>query len=459
MNIDKLETLIKAFILYEIAEHGVDPRMTLEGTDLRLEASEGYKYTISNECLVLLNTNGNYIDKVYRLLGRNQNLVDHHQITKFKNMAMSDKREYMEMSLAELYEDNNDEVSFEVLYDAIGCGFDLLGFLMFAKDSRKYLPIRSKNFDERFALLDIDSKLAGNVSWEKYCEFIALVQAVQSYLKKHLNDGVTLLDAHSFIWLLPYIMEYASDERQLIEHKKFGRGVITKVENDYVYIKFGKVIKKFIYETSLNEGIIKLIPIKVNIYGKDTENLKEDSLLEIDLDTVLDKKVEIINSEHLLEREPYHIDESKNVNKSYPSKVDYIKQQIWNKKIGDFGENKVVYDEKEFLITKGRKDLGEKVHIVESDSYGYDVLSFKEDGSEKHIEVKTSTSSSDEIVFHISENEVRTAATDSHYELHYLYNIYGKDIKKVIFTHKDLNDTIFDYYMKPTQYIVKIPSK
>lgn len=43
IDYDKLHELEDAFIMYEISEHMVNPKETLEGTELRINKSEGYK--------------------------------------------------------------------------------------------------------------------------------------------------------------------------------------------------------------------------------------------------------------------------------------------------------------------------------------------------------------------------------------------------------------------------------
>ena len=40
LDLKTLKTYIDAFILYEIATHGVDPRDTLEGTTFRIKPEE-----------------------------------------------------------------------------------------------------------------------------------------------------------------------------------------------------------------------------------------------------------------------------------------------------------------------------------------------------------------------------------------------------------------------------------
>lgn len=81
---------------------------------------------------------------------------------------------------------------------------------------------------------------------------------------------------------------------------------------------------------------------------------------------------------------------------------------------------------------------------------------FGENETPKHNEVKTSTSSSDDVSFHITAHEVQTFLKDDAYELHYLYCVNGQEVKKVIFSNEQLSTQIVQQYMQPTQFVVNI---
>tara|TARA_B000000460_G_C21170215_1_gene245084 strand:- start:204 stop:422 length:219 start_codon:yes stop_codon:yes gene_type:complete len=64
-------------------------------------------------------------------------------------------------------------------------------------------------------------------------------------------------------------------------------------------------------------------------------------------------------------------------------KSGYALKESENRKLGILGEELVVKYEKEYLKSKGREDLAERiVHIsrVEGDGAGYDIKSFNENG-------------------------------------------------------------------------------
>lgn len=187
--------------------------------------------------------------------------------------------------------------------------------------------------------------------------------------------------------------------------------------------------------------------VKVKDYTdvkKCDESILNKRVAHIDMDVFFETAKKVVNKTEGLAVE------------RYPEKINYIEKQIRNKVIGDTGEYKVVQVEKERLQEANRNDLAKCVHVVESDAYGYDVVSFEEDGTERHIEVKTSTSSADVVSFRITAHEIDTLMKDDKYQLYYLYNINGVVIKMMKFTNEQLRNEIVNKYLKATQYEVNI---
>jgi len=104
-----------------------------------------------------------------------------------------------------------------------------------------------------------------------------------------------------------------------------------------------------------------------------------------------------------------------------------------NKMLGNAGELAVPQYEKNRLMKAGRKDLADMIVLVantEGDSAGYDIRSYEEDGTEIHIEVKT-TNGGINTPFFISRNELEYAkANSSRYRL---YRVYGYSKAKKVF--------------------------
>ena len=104
-----------------------------------------------------------------------------------------------------------------------------------------------------------------------------------------------------------------------------------------------------------------------------------------------------------------------------------------NKLLGDAGEQAVLQYEKNRLMTAGKKELADKIVWVaktKGDGAGYDIRSYEEDGTEIHIEVKT-TNGGIHTPFYISRNEMEYAqANSSRYRL---YRVYGYSKAKKLF--------------------------
>ena len=202
-----LQKYSQALIMYEMAAHGVDPRMTLTGTTFRTDKLEGYKYSVFDNCRKKIREGPPYVEIIMDLLP-GANLASYYQKTAIQKTIDKKGSQAFEEGLMDLYEGQDDQKAFEEIVAAIGGSFDVLGFFFFLKDCERYLPIRSRLFDERFSLLGFDSGLEGNCTWAKYLEYIRWIKEIQGYLVKNINPHISLLDAHSFVWILPYLEQY-----------------------------------------------------------------------------------------------------------------------------------------------------------------------------------------------------------------------------------------------------------
>jgi hypothetical protein len=110
------------------------------------------------------------------------------------------------------------------------------------------------------------------------------------------------------------------------------------------------------------------------------------------------------------------------------SKPDYEKINRLNKKLGDRGEKVVLDFEKERLKNTIYKEQVERVSL-KSDSLGYDILSFEEDGRERYIEVKATRSKVGDANFFLTINELKTAQEKENYHIYLVYDILSKEPK------------------------------
>lgn len=110
------------------------------------------------------------------------------------------------------------------------------------------------------------------------------------------------------------------------------------------------------------------------------------------------------------------------------SKIDYINRSKKLKKIGNRGELIVLKAERKYLKENKRPGLEKLIdHIAEKDdSAGYDIKSYNLDGTERLIEVKSTTQKVGSNSIYLSANELDIATKNSNY---YFYVVYEADSK------------------------------
>lgn len=107
-----------------------------------------------------------------------------------------------------------------------------------------------------------------------------------------------------------------------------------------------------------------------------------------------------------------------------PRRIDFVRVDAENHRLGLAGELAVLRRERAELIRKGRRELANKVeHISQTlgDGAGFDILSFSSEGEEKFIEVKTTRMGSYWPML-ISRNEVDFSQTEP--ERFHLYRVH-----------------------------------
>lgn len=110
------------------------------------------------------------------------------------------------------------------------------------------------------------------------------------------------------------------------------------------------------------------------------------------------------------------------------SKIDYINRSGKLKKIGNRGELIVLKAERNYLKKNGKPDLEKLVEYIaeKDDSAGYDIKSYNLDGTERLIEVKSTTQGVGSNNIYLSANELDVATKNSNY---YFYLVYEADSK------------------------------
>lgn len=156
----------------------------------------------------------------------------------FEAIGNSIKTEEVESALFNLYHSSNDEQTFDELIKIFGRNYSLLAYLYFIKDNSKYLPIAPTYFDRAFSLLGIEFKTSQRCSWENYFIYLQIISDIKIMLIEKLKSEVSLLDAHSFAWMLSAQMEkedkladvskylsLSSTEKDSVVRSRIGQGL------------------------------------------------------------------------------------------------------------------------------------------------------------------------------------------------------------------------------------------
>lgn len=288
IDIQKLKSYANAYTLYEISTHETDPRDSLQGTMFRTanNESEGYKYKIYADFHEKIKNADSYTDLILNTLP-GINLTSYYQKIHISNLINENGTDQLEVALKDLYEGSDDEKAFHQIVNIIGGHFDVLGFLFFLKDNELYMPIRSSLFDERFKLLGLNSSLSGHCSWDKYQEYNDWLKQIQIVLCDLINTDITLLDAHSFVWIISGISQYLEQEIQVVYHKTFGQGTVYGFDGDNMLVHFGNESRIFDKELAFTKGTLSILPNDFDVYlnsetiiPEEIDSVKAESIIE-----------------------------------------------------------------------------------------------------------------------------------------------------------------------------------
>lgn len=139
-------------------------------------------------------------------------------------------------------------------------------------------------------------------------------------------------------------------------------------------------------------------------------------------------------------------------------KPDYEKEQRLLKQLGDRGEEIVKRFEINRLESLGLTKQAGKVDRVSliSDAYGYDVLSYNDDNSERYIEVKATKAKVGDANFYLTQNEYNTALEKKeNYYIYMVYDILSKEPKIWIISNP-FYPVNKDVIIQPVNYRVSI---
>ena len=228
------------------------------------EKEEGYKYDIHRKGRIELDfgtwaTDSIGQGKIARSVIRAIELP-HNNLVKWQAQYGAQKRPHhvlqhavessqriddFESVLFKLYRSAEDKDTFGELLGLFGQKYPLIAYLYFLKDRSRYMPIAPNYFDQSFKLLGSDFVTTRRCSWENYSAFNSLLTELRAMLSQALLNEVSLLDSHSFAWMLSCQMgqmdrtesteyvELPPKGKEAIIQARIGQGPFRKAVLDY----------------------------------------------------------------------------------------------------------------------------------------------------------------------------------------------------------------------------------
>lgn len=356
---------------------------------------ENYKYDILNEAKNQLLSNtwkenelgiGRILDCVKNAIDiKDNNLVFWTKVDNFKKLE-ADKD--IEVLFFKFFKSHfSDEIAFNKFRE-IKFSYQLIAYLFFIKNSQKYTPISQEQFDKIFESLGIDFKTSHNCSWENYLEFNEIIKQFRRLLSQRFKN-VTLLDAHSFLWIYGFQFSKSDEDKE-------------------------------------NSELISL--------EKEKSKIKQPEQLTLKLETYQPKKTLELDS--LVE---------------YESEIDYLENLRKQMEIGDLAEKIVLKSEIEFLQV-AFPELAKQVRLVSNNpKLGFDILSFETDGNQKQIEVKAISENKSRKSFIITRNEFSKSKIYSNYYVYCVSEI-NSETPKILRLKNPTFENSDDFLVEPLTY-------
>ncbi len=134
------------------------------------------------------------------------NIVDYHSITKFNKKAVEDLQRSEDL-LYRLYKDASPEKAFDEACSYWGKWYPELSYLLFIKDKDTFLPVKTSNHVDRFNRLGINTQCLNYCSWANYSTYLRINDEIRQHMENYFGMPVSLLDAHSFVWMTHHAKE------------------------------------------------------------------------------------------------------------------------------------------------------------------------------------------------------------------------------------------------------------
>lgn len=161
-----------------------------------------------------------------------------------------------------------DKETFEGIVDLCGQRYELLGYLFFVADPVRFLPLRTRSFDKALSELGLGLKTEGQCGWENYLTFVDAIREVRIRLQAEGLTDATLLDAHSFCWILA--RNPPSDESVVIP-------VIAEIETFSGSLQPGNANREFSFNDDAEIRDMEQQAAKCRAAGQIAEELAENT--------------------------------------------------------------------------------------------------------------------------------------------------------------------------------------
>lgn len=225
-----LETRFTEFVQFIKTSSGEN--FQIFATSKYLDNQENYKYKVYEEARESLGNKWwkpedigtgkiqqSVSSAIKTRVNHNFKMVDNNLVDWRKKDAFSKrpKSKTLETTLFNFYKSKiKDNDAFEQFMNE-GLTYQFIAYLFFIKDSQRFLPISQERFDRIFEQIGLpDFKTRSNASWDNYSKFCGIIKQVRDFLKTK-DKNATLLDAHSFLWILGYQIK---ENNQRIETEK-----------------------------------------------------------------------------------------------------------------------------------------------------------------------------------------------------------------------------------------------
>lgn len=113
-----------------------------------------------------------------------------------------------------LYRDDgiDEGAVFDRLSELTSAKYPLVAYLFFLKDMDRFMPIQPTGFDRAFRALDMDFSTLRQCNWTNYVQYNETLQTLRPLIAvaASLKD-VRLVDAHSFCWVLSYLLKQQAE--------------------------------------------------------------------------------------------------------------------------------------------------------------------------------------------------------------------------------------------------------